>query len=127
MATLDTKKIGAVLKQLENAAKAGLKALNDATDGSYAGSPFEKHPLESIGGISLLLQQLYGQAQKDIIYEGLTEEQIADRKAADRAAELAALQATVQGQLVEILTPVVFAEEEPEPVDEPDANSGGTL
>lgn len=119
MATLDTKKIGSVLKQLEAAAKAGVKLINESTNNSLTGSSYEKHPLQSIGGISLLVEQLSAHAQAESAYVGMTEEEIAEAKAAEREAELAALQQLTQDRLAEYtkVPEVVPADEADEVVD----------
>ncbi|GAB3803416.1 hypothetical protein GCM10028819_33300 [Spirosoma humi] len=114
MGKIDQKKIVGALKQLENAAKAGIKALNEATDNSLADSIYAEFPLQSVGMIGNLLQKLSDEATMLATYEGLTEEQIAEKKAVEEAAELEQLQQLNQERLAELTTP------KPEPVPEPE-------
>ena len=118
MATIDPKKIDGALKQLENAAKAALKVLNDATDNSLADSPYAEFPLQSVGPIGILLQKLSDEAKSRAKYAGLSDEQIAEQQAAEQAAELEELKRLNDERLAELTKPA-------EPATEADSEPTG--
>lgn len=105
MGKIDQKKLVGALKQLENAAKAGIKVLNESTDNSLADSIYAEYPLQSVGMIGNLLQKLSDEATMLAAYEGMTEEEIAEKKAVDEAAELEQLQQLNQERLAELTKP----------------------
>lgn len=118
MAKLDIKKIDSLLKQIENIGKGAVRALNEMTDNSFVGSPFEKSPLENIGFIATTLQRARDQAQADAKYDGLDEDQIEEAKFLEREIEKDNLQKAVQEKLAKRQPAPEPTEEEPtsEPV-----------
>lgn len=117
---LDSKKIDSTLKQLENAAKGAIRSLNDLTDNEFKDSPLERDPLANIGLIATILQNAKEKAAANVRFEGLSEEEVAEKQAAEREAEKEALQTLVQEKLAkrQPAEPVVVEEPAAEPVSE---------
>jgi hypothetical protein len=111
---LDSKKIAGVIKQLENAGKAAVKALNEMTDGGYRESPLEKDPFGQIGVIGGILQQAREQATLLSKYEGMDEAQIAAAQTAEREAEKETLQQAMQERLASRQPKEPAPDQEPE-------------
>lgn len=99
MQKLDSKKIDAVIRQLENAAKAAVKALNEMTDSGYKDSDLEKDPFGNLGLLGFILQQARDQAKRDSKYEGMSEDEIAQAQATERETEKEMLQQAVLEKL----------------------------
>lgn len=111
MAKLDSKKITSALKNLENAAKGAVRALNEMTDNQFSESSFEKEPLSNVGFIMNTLRMAAEQAEKNAKFEGLDEDGVAELLATDREAERQALQEAVQAKLAKRAEPVEDTED----------------
>lgn len=114
MQKLDSKKLTAVLKQIENAGKGAVRVLNEQTEGHFKDSDLEKNPLGSIGHIVRILQNGIAQADQYAKYDGMDADQIEEAKAAEREAERENLQKSVQEKLAK------RKPQEPEPEQDDD-------
>ncbi|MCX6216386.1 hypothetical protein [Spirosoma sp.] len=92
MQKLDSKKIDAALKSLENAGKGALRSLNEMTDNDFKGSTMEEDPLNHLAQIVRILQKGKEQAALDVKYEGMDVDQITEAQEQARAAELESIQ-----------------------------------
>lgn len=113
---MSLKKINSQLARLESAAKASIALLNELSDNSFENSPIEKEPVRYIPEIIRQLNLAKAQAEEQAKFDGLTEEEIAERQKADREAEVDRLQQEAAQKLEDIrkkLSP------EPEPAPEP--------
>ena len=119
MQKLDSKKIDALIKQLENAGKVAIKGLNEMTEGGYKDSDIEKDPFAHLGIIGRILTQAREQAKLQTKYEGMDEDQIAAAQAAEREAEKEELQRLAQEKLAKRQV------KEPDPKAEPEAEPTG--
>ena len=106
------------LKGIENAGKAALKVLAKFAGNDLSHTGLTEQPLERIGEIVYALKHTKVEAAERARYEGLTDEQIAEAQAVQRAAELAELQQEMQARLAGYQEPP--ASVEAEPADEED-------
>ena len=117
------KKIDAALKGLEVAAKKAFEALNEAADGAYGGSPAEADPVRHANEIAQNLRLAKNEIEAGAEFEGLTEEEIAEKKATDREAANEKLQAEAAVAMAKLKAQ---AEEKPEADLEAELETGKT-
>lgn len=86
-------KIKAALAALDKAAKGAFKVLNEVTDGAFEGSPAETEPTRFANEISQRLQKQYDHLDVNAQYEGMSAEEIAEKRASDDSEARAKLQA----------------------------------
>ena len=86
------KKIETSLARLESAAKNAALVLNEATENAYADSPALEDPLKYIHHIARALKESCDELAKNADLEGLSEEEVASKKATDKEAAIAKLQ-----------------------------------
>ena len=110
------KDIDKALAGIENAAKRALKVLSDFVGQDVTNADDRGYALSNVGLIVRDLQTAKAEAAANAKYEGLTEEEIAEVKAAEREVELENLQAETRAKL-----DARYAEMAVVPVDEAEA------
>lgn len=116
------------LKGIENAAKAAVKVLAKFAGNDLAHTGLVAEPLARVGAIVQSLQQAKIEVAELAKYEGLSEDDIATKKAAERADELDLLQQAAQAKLADYHeASKVIPEAEPtdEPTDDPATGGEG--
>jgi len=93
------KDIDKALAGIENAAKRALKVLSDFVGHDVTNADDRGYALSHVGLIVRDLQTAKAEAAANAKYEGLSEEEIAEQKAAEREEELANLQAQTRAKL----------------------------
>lgn len=119
MNQLQSKKIDSALKQLENAAKGAVRALNEVTNDEFADSSLGKEPLANIGVIASILQNAQEQAAKNARFDGMSYDEVAATIEEERETERQTLQKLAQEKLAK------RQPQEPEPEPAPDAEPAG--
>lgn len=117
-------KIKAALSALDKAAKAAFKTLNEVADGTYEGSPAEADPVRHAHEISQRLHKELDQIETRATYEGLSEEEIVEKKATELAA-IREKQAREAAEKLKALKPESAAPEPVDPETEDDADDLG--
>lgn len=91
--------IDKALAAIENAAKKALKVLSDFVGHDVTNADDRGYALSNVGLIVRDLKTAKAEAAANAKYEGLTEEEIAEVKAAERIEELENLQAETRAKL----------------------------
>ncbi|TDB69097.1 hypothetical protein [Arundinibacter roseus] len=115
-------KIKSALSSLEKAAADAFKVLNNVAEQTYSGSPAEANPLRFSYEISQRLNKELEQIEARTAFDGMSEEEIAEKKAADLAA-IRQEQAQAAAEKLKSLKPKA---EEPEPESEEDPEDSET-
>lgn len=96
------KKIETSIARLESAAKNAARVLNEVTDKAYADSPALDDPLKYIHHIARALKETRDELVRNADFEGLSEEEVAEKKATEKEAAIAKLQEEAAAKLQEI-------------------------
>jgi len=110
-------KIKAALTALDKAAKGAFKVLNEVTDGAFEGSPAEAEPTRYANEISQRLQKQYDHLDVNAQYEGMSADEIAEKRAAEDSEARARLQEESAEKLKKLKPAPV---EEVEDIENPD-------
>lgn len=96
------KKIDAQIKVLEKAAESTLKVLNEVTEGGYLDASQVEDKLHFLPQMIRSLKQLKQTLTENEPFEGLSEEEVAGKKATEKEAAIAKLQEEAAAKLQEI-------------------------
>lgn len=107
------KKIETSIDRLESAAKNAALVLNEVTEKAYADSPALDEPLKYIHHIARALKETRDELARNADFEGLSEEEVAEKKATEKEAAIAKLQEAAAAALDEL-----EAKRKPKPVVE---------
>lgn len=107
------KKIDAQIKMLEKVSESTLKVLNEVTEGGYLDASQIEDKLHFLPQMIRSLKQLKQTLTENEPFEGLTEEEVAEKKATEKEAAIAKLQEAAAAALEEL-----EAKRNPKPVVE---------